>query len=1027
MGIQGIFKEIGPGQRISLAKLSAQHYTTHSRPLRLAIDISIWLFQIQSGKGGSNPALRTFYYRLLRLLSLNIHPLFVFDGPNKPLFKRNKRVGGPGVRVASVPEFLAKQLLKQFGFPAHIAPGEAEAECALLQKEGVVDAVLSEDVDTLMFGSGVTLRNWTPEGSTKTPTHVNLFEAAKTRETSGLDSEGMVLVALMSGGDYIPEGIPGCGPKVACDAARAGFGKELCALGKKDKAGLKLWRDRLTHQIQTNELKFFSRKNPAFRMPEDFPSQEALGYYTRPCVSSADKVARLRSELRWDAEIDFPALRGFAADAFDWRCLGGAKKFIRNLAPAMLVREIRLRGENDSNPPAEQQEECEQKLAAAIHGKRNHFSTDGELELRISFTPMDLVPIDLSIEEEEDDLRPAEGDGSDLESESAALPPSSTQDDSEAPVSPSKKRTFKPYHPDQPEKLWILRSFLQLGCPLLVEDWEASMKDPKEFLKAKRKAKAAASKTINGTKGKKKGTRMQPNALMAYTTVTKPASGATRSDALELNTTKPGERRTALRSLSPKANARAAAVQKPSSLDDDELEVISGFKLPVTQVPKDLLDKYVPSAPSSQPVPAARPSDLFTASSSQPVPASRTRTNRPKKTPEPEPSTPKPRRKRRSPEISSSVRNTPEITSFFSPSSRKGERTETINLLTSPAVEQNENNVFGETGSFFRAESPTPPNIRHRFVRSQEPKPQTLDPEVDILTPVARRIGSEGFEERELPDSVTKRSRKRARGPLKKSKTAPALGNNNFDEDDTMTPRPPSPGQPDHSNELQSHFDTGAVVDLISSSPQGLPSPRLLLGRRTQSYDSTSTIHPDAESRAHTDDTNEPLRAENNDRAPPHQTTLPKPRFTDLQKKDALPTPPVGRSSTTPNPPPTSLPPEPEPKTLEHSAPTTTSPQKHTLHPPTRRSPRHHLHSAGTKPATNKTKKRLNLRESLPGFFRETDIEVLEAESLDLSACDGGGGGNGGKVLKGSAARIEALRGMKGGWRRSGVESVDLT
>ena len=149
MGIHGILKEIGPGQRISIAKLSAGHYAAHSRCLRLAIDISIWLFQIQSGKGGSNPALRTFYYRLLRLLSLNIHPLFVFDGPNKPQFKRNKKVGGPGVRVASVPEFLAKQLLKQFGFPWHVAPGEAEAECALLQREGIVDAVLSEDVAQL--------------------------------------------------------------------------------------------------------------------------------------------------------------------------------------------------------------------------------------------------------------------------------------------------------------------------------------------------------------------------------------------------------------------------------------------------------------------------------------------------------------------------------------------------------------------------------------------------------------------------------------------------------------------------------------------------------------------------------------------------------------------------------------------------------------------------------------------------------------------------------------------------------------
>ena len=108
-----------------------------------------------------------------------------------------------------------------------MAPGEAEAECALLQREGIVDAVLSEDVDTLMFGSGLTLRNWSSEGrGNKSPTHVSAYYSKATKVgKSGLDREGMILVALMSGGDYITEGIPGCGIKAACEAARAGFGK----------------------------------------------------------------------------------------------------------------------------------------------------------------------------------------------------------------------------------------------------------------------------------------------------------------------------------------------------------------------------------------------------------------------------------------------------------------------------------------------------------------------------------------------------------------------------------------------------------------------------------------------------------------------------------------------------------------------------------------------------------------------------------------------------------------------------------
>jgi Holliday junction resolvase YEN1 len=116
MGIHGIYKEIGPGRRIALSRLALDTFEKTGRPLRIAIDTSIWLFQIQASKGGTNPALRTFYYRLLRLIALDIHPVFVFDGPNKPPFKRNKRTGPT---VASIPEFLAKQLLKQFGFPIH--------------------------------------------------------------------------------------------------------------------------------------------------------------------------------------------------------------------------------------------------------------------------------------------------------------------------------------------------------------------------------------------------------------------------------------------------------------------------------------------------------------------------------------------------------------------------------------------------------------------------------------------------------------------------------------------------------------------------------------------------------------------------------------------------------------------------------------------------------------------------------------------------------------------------------------------
>lgn len=46
-----IYGEIGPGERVALSKLSIEKFERTGVPLRIAIDISIWSFQIQAGQG----------------------------------------------------------------------------------------------------------------------------------------------------------------------------------------------------------------------------------------------------------------------------------------------------------------------------------------------------------------------------------------------------------------------------------------------------------------------------------------------------------------------------------------------------------------------------------------------------------------------------------------------------------------------------------------------------------------------------------------------------------------------------------------------------------------------------------------------------------------------------------------------------------------------------------------------------------------------------------------------------------------
>ena len=489
IGLNRIYKEIGPGERTALSKLAVEHIENTGRPLRIAIDISIWQFQIQSGEGGKNPALRTLYYRLLKLLALSIQPLFVFDGSQKPPFKRGSKTNS---HAACLPNFLTKELLKCFGFPYHTAPGEAEAECALLQKEGIVDAVLSEDVDTLMFGCTLGFRNWTAETvrGNKGPTHVNVYHAATTKVKARLDSEGMILVALMSGGDYIPAGIPGCGIKTACEAAKAGFGRDLCKLSRRDVKGLQQWREKLERELRTNDSRLFRQRHKALKIPESFPNMTVLSYYTNPVVSSADKVSKLRDEIKWDSEVNVPGLRMFVSEAFDWQYLAGAKKFIRGLAPALLVHRLIQRSTagmyNDDN--LEMKELNEKGLVKAVSSRRVHWNTDGTPELRIAYIPADIVGLDLSTEEEGDFQGYINDVSGDEQLVSGGENPGRSQ-------SPTKKRGPSTYEPTAIEKIWVLETYVKLGVPMLVETWEEELRNPKKFATRKARERKLLSKS----------------------------------------------------------------------------------------------------------------------------------------------------------------------------------------------------------------------------------------------------------------------------------------------------------------------------------------------------------------------------------------------------------------------------------------------------------------------------------------------------------------------------------------------------
>ncbi|KXG46517.1 DNA repair protein (XPGC) [Penicillium griseofulvum] len=532
MGIPGLINAIGPGERISLAKLAVTHLERTARPIRIAVDISIWLFQVQAGRGGRNPELRTLFYRLLKLLALPVHPLFVYDGQDKPAFKRGKAVSTRSYGNAPIIK-RSKDLIERFRFPWHEAPGEAEAECARLQQAGIVDAVMSNDVDALMFGSSFTIMNFSKESGSgsSSATHVTCYTMGQDGHSSNipLDRPGMILFAMLSGGDYLPSGVPKCGSKLAAEIAKAGFGEdllqELASQADVD-VGLNEWRERLQYELEENESGYFTRKHPAVRVPASFPDRKILEYYAQPKVSSDEEMTILRSRLAqaWDNDIDPLAIRTFAADHFEWNYRSGARKLIRLLAEPLVSYRLRLqRPVLGVSPGFSFVPDCPPSLQK-VYRCRSSFGTDAVPELQLDMLPADVVGLDLLAEEPNP---PAPSQSSVQEGEEEEDQEIAT---GSPPPTPSKSRVTKRFDPFSLEKVWVFETVAKLGIPGVVKNWE------KEQAEKAAKAEAAAAKkntSIRRTGPKKKGpidAGMKRGSILKYGTLTKEKS--------ELSTTK---------------------------------------------------------------------------------------------------------------------------------------------------------------------------------------------------------------------------------------------------------------------------------------------------------------------------------------------------------------------------------------------------------------------------------------------------------------------------------------------------------
>lgn len=389
MGITGLWDVLGDGKITPLAEYAASHFLRQKRPLRVAVDEAGWRFNnltdaqvaaIRAREPAANPIEKTILWRLLRLLRLNIQPLFVFDGPHRPW----KRGRGGGNRLEYDRIRLLCLMLDHLRIPHHQAPGEAEAECAKLNTLGVVDAVWSDDGDAFMFGCIRLIKDYKPDGKRQDGT-IQVYEARDFADKLDLDAQSFVCFAMLSGGDYDLQGLPGCGPALARLLARRSHGVAQ-AMCRSTKYNMPEVKDMLKEALMIH--------GKYIEVPPTYPNMKALGYYRNPTISTDEQLCNLRGlQHGWQRPMDQPKLRILLRQRFNFQ----TREYLKHLAPIFLVRAL-LDATNDEQRLANSRFAVQLKRTRA---KKVASIEDGQpnmKEVKIKFLPMPAVEIDLSQE-----------------------------------------------------------------------------------------------------------------------------------------------------------------------------------------------------------------------------------------------------------------------------------------------------------------------------------------------------------------------------------------------------------------------------------------------------------------------------------------------------------------------------------------------------------------------------------------------------------------------------------------------------
>ena len=204
---------------------------------------------LRDSQGRVTSHISGLFYRNINLLELGMKLVYVFDG--KPPELKTEEIrrrseqrreakdqylralqAGDMVQARKFAEAStvlrrdmvadAKELLDAMGVPWVDAPSEGEAQASVMAAEGTVNAVASQDHDSLVFGAPVLVRNVTISGKRRLPSKGIVINVVPERitlstvlATTGLTRDQLVDFAILLGTDFNPDGFEKVGPATA--------------------------------------------------------------------------------------------------------------------------------------------------------------------------------------------------------------------------------------------------------------------------------------------------------------------------------------------------------------------------------------------------------------------------------------------------------------------------------------------------------------------------------------------------------------------------------------------------------------------------------------------------------------------------------------------------------------------------------------------------------------------------------------------------------------------------------------------